>query len=157
MRSPPAEVQPRPGGAALAPGRAYTSPPSMKLSRPHSGTSMPPSQWKGVSGAGAQGARPYAASQAGPLHPRGGRVSSHEVGAQGEARPLQPRGLYAFARPCTACSTAARSRRPAARLSFYRQKAHILASSPRGVPPSLPKPREPFNAQRKVHRRSTSS
>lgn len=84
----------------------------MKLSRPHSGTSVPPSQWKGVSGAGAQGARPYVASEAGAVHPRGARVFSHDAAAQGETRPLQPRGLYAFDGPCTARSTAARSRRP---------------------------------------------
>lgn len=82
---------------------------------------------------------------------RGARVEE-------EAPRLQPGVLYTFSRPCTVSFTAARFPKPATLLGsviLQTSPAHILASCLRGVPLSLPKPREVFNIQSKMHRRST--
>ncbi|XP_078291558.1 uncharacterized protein LOC144613849 [Panthera onca] len=166
-RPPPAAataaaVQPRPGGAAPAPGRARTSPPSTKLSKPHSETGVPPGQWDRGSGAGARGARP----------PRGGSRGGRRAQTL-RARPL-PQGRRArtsrvspaprtFNRSFVRAprfSTAPRSRRPSALLRpvvLQKQKPHLLASCPQGVPLSLPKPRESSSAPGTLHRRGTGN
>lgn len=82
---------------------------------------------------------------------RGARVEE-------EAPRLQPGVLYRFSRPYTVSFTAARFPKPATLLGsviLQTPPAHILASCLRGVPLSLPKPREVFNIQSKMHRRST--
>lgn len=131
-----------------------TSPPSMKLSRPHSGTSLPPGQWKGGSRAGARGARPCSASEAGAVHRSRERACIRGARLEEEAPRLQPGILYTFSRPCTGSFTAARFPKPATLLGsviLQTPTAHILASCLRGVPLSLPKPKEVFNIQRKMH------
>lgn len=55
--------------------RARTSPPSMKLSRPLSGTGVPRGQWDRGSEAGV-GPRPCVDLEAGPVPGRGGRASN---------------------------------------------------------------------------------
>lgn len=142
-RPPPAAVQPRPGGAALATPRARTSPPSMKLSRPLPGTGVARDQWDG---AGAWGSRPCAASEAGAVPGRGGRVSSPGADTSGEARPLQSGGLNG---PLAGAPRPPPLLTPADPklcwvLSFCRHLRHT--SWHLVAPLSLPNPKEPSNA-----------
>lgn len=101
-RRPDASSPPARRGAASPRRRSpgSTSPPSMKLSKPHSGTGVPPNQWDRGSGAGARGGRPRAAArEAGAEHGRGERAPTRGAGAQAEARPLPRAGPLSVLSP----------------------------------------------------------